>query len=76
MLNMGSIIGSGRSPGEGTGYPLQYSFLVCSFKIKAKVLTVAYKSTGLLLLLLLFSPPFNPLQSRRSFSSFLGTVPF
>ena len=23
----GSILGSGRSPGEGTGYPLQYSCL-------------------------------------------------
>ena len=26
----GSIPGSGRSPGEGNGYPLQYSFLVNS----------------------------------------------
>ena len=25
--NMGSIPGSGRSPGEGNGYPLQYSCL-------------------------------------------------
>ena len=24
---LGSILGSGRSPGEGNGYPLQYSFL-------------------------------------------------
>ena len=23
----GSILGSGRSPGEGNGYPLQYSYL-------------------------------------------------
>ena len=25
--DLGSIPGSGRSPGEGNGYPLQYSFL-------------------------------------------------
>ena len=25
--NLGSIPGSGRSPGEGNGYPLQYSCL-------------------------------------------------
>ena len=25
--DLGSIFGSGRSPGEGTGYPLQYSSL-------------------------------------------------
>ena len=25
MGDLGSIPGSGRSPGEGTGYPLQYS---------------------------------------------------
>ena len=25
--NAGSITGSGRFPGEGNGYPLQYSFL-------------------------------------------------
>ena len=25
--DLGSIFGSGRSPGEGTGYPLQYSCL-------------------------------------------------
>ena len=25
--DLGSIPGSGRSPGEGTGYPLQYSWL-------------------------------------------------
>ena len=25
--DMGSILGSGRSPGEGNGYPLQYSCL-------------------------------------------------
>ena len=25
MQEMGSILGSGRSPGEGTGNPLQYS---------------------------------------------------
>ena len=27
MGDPGSIPGSGRSPGEGNGYPLQYSFL-------------------------------------------------
>ena len=25
--DLGSILGSGRSPGEGNGYPLQYSYL-------------------------------------------------
>ena len=25
--NLGSIPGSGRSPGDGNGYPLQYSYL-------------------------------------------------
>ena len=25
--NLGSVLGSGRSPGEGNGYPLQYSCL-------------------------------------------------
>ena len=25
--DMGSILGLGRSPGEGNGYPLQYSYL-------------------------------------------------
>ena len=25
--NVSSILGSGRSPGEGNGYPLQYSYL-------------------------------------------------
>ena len=27
MGDTGSILGSGRSPGEGNGYPLQYSSL-------------------------------------------------
>ena len=27
IQNLGSIVGSGRSPGEGNAYPLQYSFL-------------------------------------------------
>ena len=27
IRDMGLIPGSGRSPGEGNGYPLQYSFL-------------------------------------------------
>ena len=27
VRDMGSIPGSGRSPGKGNGYPLQYSFL-------------------------------------------------
>ena len=27
QVDLGSIPGSGRSPGEGSGYPLQYSFL-------------------------------------------------
>ena len=27
VRHLGSIAGSGKSPGEGNGYPLQYSFL-------------------------------------------------
>ena len=27
IRDVGSILGSGRSPGEGHGYPLQYSYL-------------------------------------------------
>ena len=27
VRDLGSIPGSGRSPGEGNGYPLQYSYL-------------------------------------------------
>ena len=33
--DLGSIPGSGRSPGEGNGYPLQYSYLENSMNIGA-----------------------------------------
>ena len=36
----GSILGSGRSPGEGNGYPLQYSYLENSMDREAWRATV------------------------------------
>ena len=48
--DMGSILGSGRFPGEGHGYPLQYSCLENSMDRgawQAAVLGVAKSQTGL-----------------------------
>ena len=39
-MHLGSIPGSGRSPGEGNGYPLQYSYLVNSMDRRALWATV------------------------------------
>ena len=38
--NLGSIPGSGRSPGDGNGYPLQYSYLENSMNRGARQATV------------------------------------
>ena len=40
MQDSGSIPGSGRSPGEGNGYPLQYSCLKNSMNRGARQATV------------------------------------
>ena len=49
--DLGSILGSGRSPGEGNGYPLQYSGLEnsmdCAWGCKESDMTEQLSLSGL-----------------------------
>ena len=50
MRDTGSVPGSGRAPGEGSGYPVQYSCLVNSMDrgaLRATVHRVVKSQTGL-----------------------------
>ena len=76
LLDLGSIRGLGRSPGEGKDYPLQYSGLENSMDYAAR--GVAKSQTRLsdfhfisLLIFIVISPKYTALHTMFSFLLFL-----